>query len=180
MQDISASGPIELRVATVAQLFHSLDPYPFREKDLDAEAEAFVVGWARELAPDLPIRIVVHLPTEESTSERAGDIGEAFAHFFAYRAQATARDLAELFRVGRYALAVGVALLLVCFALARGASAYLADSAIAPLVQESFLILGWVANWRPLEIFLYEWWPIARKRRLYRRLAAAQVEIAPY
>ena len=36
---------------------------------------------------------------------------------------------------------------------------------------------GWVANWKPIEIFLYDWWPLARRRDLYRRLAAARVEV---
>ena len=31
--------------------------------------------------------------------------------------------------------------------------------------------------WRPMEIFLYEWWPLARERRLLRRLAAARIEV---
>jgi hypothetical protein len=48
------------------------------------------------------------------------------------------------------------------------------------MVEESLLILGWVANWRPLEIFLYDWWPLTRRRDLYRRLAAAAVELRPY
>lgn len=47
-------------------------------------------------------------------------------------------------------------------------------------MQESFLMLGWVANWRPLEIFLDDWWPIARRRDLYRRFSAAVVEKKPY
>lgn len=34
-----------------------------------------------------------------------------------------------------------------------------------------------VANWRPIEIFLYDWWPLARRRDLFRRLAAAKVEL---
>jgi len=56
----------------------------------------------------------------------------------------------------------------------------LIDNAFRPLVEESFLILGWVANWRPLEIFLYDWWPIARRRDLHRRLSKAIVESKPY
>ena len=40
------------------------------------------------------------------------------------------------------------------------------------------LILGWVANWKPLETFLYDWWPIRRRLRLYRRLQKAPVEFA--
>jgi hypothetical protein len=48
------------------------------------------------------------------------------------------------------------------------------------MIEESFLILGWVANWRPLEIFLYDWWPITRRRDLYQRLSKAIVEARPY
>jgi hypothetical protein len=45
------------------------------------------------------------------------------------------------------------------------------------LFRESLIIVGWVALWRPLEIFLYDWWPIARSRQLYKRLAAASVTL---
>jgi hypothetical protein len=34
-----------------------------------------------------------------------------------------------------------------------------------------------VANWRPLEIYLYDWWPIRRRIRLYERIAGAQVVV---
>jgi hypothetical protein len=44
-------------------------------------------------------------------------------------------------------------------------------------VDEGLIILGWVANWRPLEIFLYDWWPLARRRRLFQRLAEMPVEV---
>ncbi len=39
--------------------------------------------------------------------------------------------------------------------------------------------VGWVANWRPMEIFLYDWWPLSRKRHRYERLAIAELEIVP-
>lgn len=171
---------IELRIAAIDQLFQSLDPFPFREKDLDAAAEDYIVGWARELPRDGPLRIVVHLPHAEAAQARAADIGSALARFFAYRADRQSRDLAELFGQGRTALAIGMAILAACFLLARLAADHLAPGPFAGPVEESLLILGWVANWRPLEIFLYDWWPIARRRRLYRRLSAAKVELEPY
>ena len=102
------------------------------------------------------------------------------AGYFANRAQSVQRDLNELFRVGRYSLAVGVATLLGCLLLAQLTRQFFASPPVDRLVEESFLIMGWVANWRPLEIFLYDWWPIIRKRNLYRRLAAAAIEGKPY
>jgi len=45
------------------------------------------------------------------------------------------------------------------------------------VIAESLVIMGWVAMWRPAEIWLYEWWPIRARRRLLQRLAAAPVTV---
>lgn len=171
---------IELRVNEVAQLFHTLDPFPFRERDLDREAEEFIVGGARELPIDQPIRIVVHFPDSDLQTKAAKELSEAFARYFSYKADALQRDLNELFRVGRRSLFIGVLVLLVCLAAGHFAGGYLSETPFKRMVEESFLILGWVANWRPLEIFLYDWWPIVRRRQMYRRLSKAIVEVRPY
>ena len=171
---------IELRVNEIAQLFHTLDPFPFRERDLDREAEEFIVGWARELPVDQPIKILVHFPDSDIQARAALELSEAFGRYFLYRAGILQRDLNEIFRVGRRSLGIGVPVLMVCFVSAHIAGEFLIETPFKPLVEESFLILGWVANWRPLEIFLYDWWPIARRRDLYRRLSKVVVEAKPY
>lgn len=171
---------IELRVDDVAQLFHTLDPFPFREKDLDREAEEYIVGWARELAADQPIKIAIHLPRTEIQTKAARELAEAFRRYFSERAGVIQRDLKELFRVGRRSLGIGMTILIACLVSAHFAGGYLVETPFKRLAEESFLILGWVANWRPLEIFLYDWWPLARKRDLYRRLSEAAVELKPY
>ena len=45
------------------------------------------------------------------------------------------------------------------------------------IVRESLLIGGWVAMWKPLEVFLYDWWPIRDEARLFDRLSAMRVQI---
>jgi hypothetical protein len=98
--------------------------------------------------------------------------------FFGYRAQLIALDLNELFRVGRRALAIGLTVL--SFALSSVKLPPPTLRRVLSLVEESLIICGWVANWRPIQIFLYDWWPIVRQRNLYRRLSAAQLELRPY
>ena len=49
---------------------------------------------------------------------------------------------------------------------------------VADLLRESLSIGGWVAMWRPMEVFLYDWWPIRAEARLYDRLSAMPVRIA--
>jgi hypothetical protein len=56
---------IEVRVTDISQLFDTLDPFPFPERDLDKDAEEFIVGWAREFPRDRPLNIVLHLPAAE-------------------------------------------------------------------------------------------------------------------
>jgi hypothetical protein len=46
-----ASEIIEVRVAELSQLFNSMDPSPFHDKDLDDDAEEFIVSWAKESEP---------------------------------------------------------------------------------------------------------------------------------
>ena len=75
--------------------------------------------------------------------------------------------------------AVGLLVLSLCITGAQYLPALLEPSHLAPLVREGLIILGWVANWRPIEIFLYDWWPIRRRRILYARLAKADVVVAP-
>jgi hypothetical protein len=174
-----ATSTIELNIREVAQLFETLDPYPFRERDLDKSAEEFIVGWARELPRDSEFRILVHLPKTETQSPAAADLDNGMKRFFAQHAEAIGRDLRELFRVGRLSLAIGIAVLIACMAAAQHADVILGDGPVTRVTRESLIILGWVANWRPLEIFLYEWWPLARRRNLYRRLARAAVELRP-
>ena len=171
---------IELRVDDIAQLFDTLDPYPFPERDLNRDAEEYIVGWARELASHQPITITVHHPNTAHQRVAFQALKLAMAKYFTARAQSVQQDVNELFRVGRYSLAIGVATLVGCLLMAQLTAHFFENPPVKRLVEESFLILGWVANWRPLEIFLYDWWPIVRKRNLYRRLAAATIEDQPY
>jgi ABC-type spermidine/putrescine transport system permease subunit I len=174
---MAGSVEIAIRVRTIGQLFNSFDPSPFREKDLDDGVEEFLVGWVRELPPAAPIRLVVHLPAEEAAKPEAGEIGAAFAHYFRYREQVSARELRELLRIGWRSLLIGVVVLVTCLVASQIAAKVTANATVARVLEESLIIVGWVANWRPIEIYLYDWWPIVRRMRLYRRIAAAHVRL---
>ena len=172
----SPSNAIELRVDRVSQLFQTLDPYPFREKDLDPDAEEFIVGWARELPRDSRLTIIIHMPRALCSPAVAADLKAAINGYFRNRAEVVGFDLKERFRVGRRSLAIGLTVLAVCIVASRAIGS-LSPAPLYRTLAESLLILGWVANWKPLEFFLYDWWPIRRRRRLLERLAVADVEL---
>jgi hypothetical protein len=169
---------IEIRVAELKQLFNAIDPSPFREKDLDAKAEEFIVGWATDLSRDAPLALLVHLERPAGLPEEATALGDAVREYFKNRAAMTRRRLRQLFRVGRTSLVIGISWLGLSLALGDVVASALGARRFGELLREGLLIGGWVAMWRPLEIFLYDWWPIRAEARLYDRLGAMPVRIA--
>ena len=166
---------IELRLREVRQLFHHLDPAPFREKDLDPAAESYIEDAVREIGAGQRVRLVIHLPEPERSTEAAESLPESIAHYFGYRAQQSRVELGRLMRVALANLAIGLLFLAACLALRRSLMA--AES--HELLGEGLLIIGWVALWRPVEMFLYDWWPLLRRRRRFDSIARMSVEIRP-
>ncbi|MGE3489022.1 MAG: hypothetical protein AB7N29_03365 [Vicinamibacterales bacterium] len=170
---------IEVHVGELKQLFNSLDPTPFRERDLDPSAEEFIAGWARELHGDHPIGLVVHVDGPAPAAAEVAVLHEAVREFFKQRALFTRRKLRQLLRVGRTSLLIGMAALAVSIGLGDLLANLLSGGRLGGVLRESLLIGGWVAMWRPLEIFLYDWWPIRAEARLFDRLSVMAVQVVP-
>jgi hypothetical protein len=168
---------IEVRVAELRQLFNAIDPSPFRERDLDPRAEEFIVEWSRDLPSDAPLALAVHLDRAAGQPDEAVILREAIHEFFAQRAASSRRNLRQLFHRGRISLAIGLAFVASSIAIGDTLSSFFQESRWAAILAESLLIGGWVAMWRPLEVFLYDWWPIRQEARLLDRLSAMPVSI---
>lgn len=166
---------LEIHLATVDQLFNAIDPAPFRERDLDPKAEEFILGWASEQG-DGPLAVKIcldHAPKPDDQRVVSGGVKE----YFKQRAVATRQRLRQLLRVGRTSLAIGVVFLAASIFLGDVLATALHSTRFAGVIRESLLIGGWVAMWRPLEVFLYDWWPIRAEARLFDRLAAMDVSV---
>jgi len=169
---------IEISLNRLSQLFNSLDPSPFRERDLDQDAEDYISGSAEEIWHHRPLRLVIHLPADQVPEPDAFSLADAVHNFFAYREAHERRRLRLLFRDGRIALAIGLTFLFCCVALREVISSF-EHNAASDIFGEGLLIIGWVAMWRPLEIFLYEWVPIRRRCQILSALATIPVTIQP-
>jgi hypothetical protein len=82
-----------------------------------------------------------------------------------------------LFHRGRVSLTIALAFLAAALAVGEQVARHFPDSRLAVLLREGMLIVGWVAMWRPIEIFLYDWWPIRAEWRLFERLVSMPVRI---
>jgi len=166
---------IKLKLHDVDQLFNSMDPSPFIEKDLDDKAEEFIVGWAQEFPRDAPVRLHVHLdlwPAEDPKEL----IRQAIHNHFSHRAELTDLEFRNLMKQGRTSLIIGLSCLAACLLISKALLTGEAG-AWASVLRESLTIAGWVAMWRPMQIYLYDWWPLRRRSRIYAKLSHMPVEV---
>ena len=168
---------IELKLRKIHQLFNTLDPSPFLEKDMDPEAEEYIVDAMLDIGPGKPVKLLIYLPDPDDEEENADTLAAAIRHYFAYRHKAARQDLSQLFQQGRWSLVTGLLFLVAC-TVGRAAMVWLPVSPLVlPVMDEGLLIMGWVAMWRPLQVFLYDWWPIRRRIKIMRQLSGITVEI---
>lgn len=168
---------IEVKIRDLSQLFNSMDPSPFHEKDLDDDAVEFIVGWSREFPPQAVLRLVIHLETLPGQGDPQAIVREAVQNFFRYKAGLTRRELRRMMSLGRTSLAIGLSFLAGCVVVGELVRQWWGEGTLQFVVREGLYIGGWVAMWRPMQIFLYDWWPLAQLRRLYDRLAEMEVNV---
>jgi len=173
--ELGHSHSIKLKLRDINQLFNWMDPSPFIEKDLDDDAEEFIVSWAREFPPNAPVMLCVHLeqwPTEDPKEL----IQQAVRNHFAHRAELTDLEFRGLMKQGRTSLLIGLSCLATCLVVSK-ALLHGDAGTWASILQESLTIAGWVAMWRPMQIYLYDWWPLRRRGQIFAKLSHMPVEV---
>lgn len=139
-----------------------------------AGIEEFMVSWAQEFPLHEPLALVVHLkgPADD---EAARTIEPAIHHYFAYKADLTRLELRRLLSLGRVSLAIAVLFLGLCLLVGQAVGRRAAP--IGGVLKEGLTIAGWVAMWRPMQIYLYDWWPLLRKGRIFAKMSTMKVEV---
>lgn len=166
---------IEIRLKSFHQLFNSFDPSPFLEKDLDNEAENYIVQSAKEFPLNSRLKLVFYVPkTDREEAEKL--IPEAIHNYFNYRSDGSAKDLRHKIAQGRTSLIAGSIFLTICISISS-LIGLLNNVTIVNILKEGLLILGWVAMWRPLEIFLYDWFPIYQRQQMFDKLSQIPIDI---
>jgi hypothetical protein len=167
---------IEVHVTALRNFFNAIDPSPLVERDLDPRIEDFIVGWGRSAPREKLLALRVFID-EEPASEQAQSVPKAIRDYFAGQSASSHRKLRQLFSIGRTSLLIGIVALVVALTLGGLLETALHGTHLGAIIRETMSIGGWVAMWRPLEIFLYDWWPIRRERQLYDRLSRMPVQI---
>jgi hypothetical protein len=170
----TSDGLIDLATDSLESLFSRLDPSPPVRRDLAQDVADYVLQRARE-SMSTHYRLIIWVPDPFLCGDIRRTTSNAIRYYFARRRDAQAKLLSSTLRTGRRALALGLGFLFACTGL-------LLVTATAPLrpvdafLSESLLLIGWVANWRPIEILLYDRWPLRRERDILQALSRLQID----
>lgn len=167
---------LHLKVHVLDELFNSFDPAPFFTQELDHAAELYIEKWARRFPAHSQLHLSVHLDAAPSDAGQPAKLSRAVHEHFLLRAQSARVDLSDLLWQGRLSLLIGCGFVAICMLLADLLRTHTAGP-LPAIFREGLTIIGWVALWRPVQIFLYEWWPIWRRIQVFSNLEHMRVEL---
>jgi hypothetical protein len=166
----AGSAAVNIHVRDLSQLFNSLDPSPFWDRDLDREAARFIEEEFSEKLAAQTWNLYVHAHADGTSPT---DLQRALENYYGRMASSARRAVREHLWSSQWTLVAGVTVFLLSMGLRSMLSGLL--GALPQILDEGLIILAWLALWRPAEMLLYGWVPLHRKQRLYERLARIRV-----
>jgi len=169
---------IEVKLTSIMQLYNSFDPAPFHEKELDTDAEKYIIDTIKDLPAKTEFKLVIYLPPELAESEGAKTLASAIHNHFRYRTLVAERNFRRHFRYGRVSLIIGLTFLAVAL-VARQMVSHASTLFLAQFFADALLIIGWVAMWEPITVLLYQLWPITQTKKIYEKLSTIEIDVLP-
>lgn len=167
---------IELAAPDYHHLFDEKDPAKFRQRDLDDDAVEYLVSSVREVT--LPKLKKIRIYFDKSGSpEELGMVQESIHNFFSYEAQMMDLKISSTLKEGLKFLFIGLTFLAFSILVALLLKQY-SDSFLSLFFKEGFSLLGWVAMWKPINVFLYDWLPLRDLKAVFNKLSSVEIEFS--
>jgi hypothetical protein len=167
---------IEVAVSKARQLFNEKDPAPFRERDLDEDFVEYISSSVQEFPLNTAMRLRIIVTEEAKRLAGIEAVQRAIRAYFHYEAMQAQAKLRKRMRIARLFLFIGLGALVACLGISQ-AMASLGESPVIVVAREGFLIAGWVAMWRPIEVFLYDWWPLREQRKYMQKISEMDLTV---
>lgn len=175
-KDVAGEKWIEVRVKDPERLFDQRDPAPFREKDLDDNFVEYIFSSLKEFSVSTPFKIVIYIEAAESKTLSKASIREAIRSYFIYKTELKSNELRRHWKRAQVFLLIGVLALVACIGSAQMIIVP-PQLSLSSVFREGLVILGWVSVWKPIEVILFDWYPIFEDLRYYKKLVEADFQI---
>ena len=161
---------LPLVLETVSEASETTIPLPLPYRKLNAEVLEYLEDVAQQMPKGEKARIVVYLPMEEIQPGLEQRVNKVLDIYQDARLAKLKREEKRALGASLSALAWGFAFMLVCQIIGILGN-FPEHPTLTNTISEGFLVLGWVALWKPFETLLFEWRPSVERRKLHERLA---------
>lgn len=167
---------IEIRVKNPLQLFDARDPAPFRERDLDEKFIEYIITAVQEFPISTPLKIVIYIEENISNQFTINSIKEAIQSYLEYQKDLQKRNLKNFIKKSQVFFIFGLAILFLCISITQSLPPN-SPLGFIRILREGMIIFGWVSMWKPIELVLFDWYPIYEKVRLYKKILNTEFDI---
>lgn len=167
---------VEVRIKNPLQLFDARDPSPFRERDLDDDFVEYINASANEFSPSIPLKVVIYIQEKETKELPKDSILEAIRSYYLYQIDLKKSELKAFAKRAQLFLLIGLTILILSVTIAGNLNLEHFPG-LHGVLKEGFLIFGWVSFWRPIELILFDWYPLYEKISFYKKLLATEIEV---
>ena len=162
---------ITLHLDNLEQFFAVPEPDPFDPLARFGTGLETIISELKPKALIRRVRTTIRLPADQLKPDAEAQLCEALTRYCQFHIRQNRQDLISLRWQGLKALQNGLIFLGVCLLL----STFFENAEMFPewlrrFAGEGFLIAGWVSLWHPIEILLYEWWPLSRQIDIYKSI----------
>lgn len=166
---------VEIKIKELNQLFNSLDPSPFLEKDLDDDAVEYITTSFSEYPLKTKIRIIIHMPKKNKGKFNEESVRDAIRNFFVYKHMIEDNNIKIKIGEGRKILFIGLGFLITCLSLGEAINYFFMSNIFTRITSEALMIFGWVAMWKPISNILYDWLPQRKQKRIYEKISKSEI-----
>lgn len=177
MTQASALHKLVLPLATIDELFIAPPYDPMAGKYEEMSGLDRIVAEFKAPVPD-PGELVLIVPAEHVHAGLEVAVRTAIAGVCEARIQDLDQQRRAIRLLGRRELVFGLLFLAICLLIAILLEATISDRAfLGRFLVEGVVIIGWIALWHPVDMLIYDSWPVDRDTRIYERIRDLPVRI---
>jgi C4-dicarboxylate transporter len=164
---------INIKISKLDQLINVDSDSIYPGTGVDSDAAEYLHNEADLIRLNHDVQLEINIP--KITKEEINIVENVLHKFFDYKAEIAKKELSKNFAQGITALIFSVILFFSCAIIYLLFQALGASDAVMTLLTSILVIACWVAVWTPVEIFLFNWWPIRHEVRVFRKLSSMEI-----
>lgn len=166
---------IEMGIEEPFDLYDDKDPSVLNLRDFRKEVQNYIIESIEEIPKSKKIKINIYFDKFSDDIAEVENLRQSFFDFFAFETKLRVHQIRIKIKRGFKSLAVGICFLFFCI-IAAHFLGYSNKSLLSELFVEGLTVLGWVSLWTPLQVFLYEIWPLLENIKNFKRVLISSVD----